>query len=269
MKFSFKNIVVPAVAMLLWASTLNAGIPESPVPQRLVNDFAGVFTLQQRQGLESELVAFDDSTSNQIAVVSVASLDGMSSAEYATELHRKWGVGGSRNNGIVILVKPKIRNEYGDVFISVGYGLEGAIPDAYCKRIIENDMIPHFREGDYYGAVEAALEQLKALACGEISEPRYDSDNGLDMDKDDVIGMLIIAFMILIFIILLVIFAVKNGGGGNGNSGGSYRGGRTIFIPSSGRGFSSGGSGGGGFSGGGFGGFGGGMAGGGGAGGRW
>lgn len=249
-----------AAALLLGASSLSAAIPEVPSPQRLVNDFASIFTISQRVALESELVAFDDSTSNQIAVVTVSTLDGMPSSQYATELHRKWGVGGSKNNGIVILIKPKTAYESGDVFISVGYGLEGAITDAWCKRIIEQKMIPHFRDGNYYLAVVDAVDQLKALACGEISEPRDDSD-------EEIYAAIVSGIIMLLFLILLIKLINKKSNGGNGN----YRGGggRYIYIPPSPGGRSSG-LGGGGFSGGGgFRGFGGGMAGGGGAGGRW
>ena len=157
------------------ARAVQRGIPAAPNPPRLVNDFAGVLGGRADE-LEQMLVAFDDSTSNQITVVTVPSLDGYDVAEYALELGRRWGVGKSINNGVVVLVKPKNSDGGGDVTIQVGYGLEGAIPDAYCRRIIDNEMIPAFKEEDYYKGIASACDQLMKLASGEISEPRTPED---------------------------------------------------------------------------------------------
>ena len=249
------------VSLCLLLAVLASAIPSRPDPQRLVNDLAGVFSPQQTQTLERVLVAFDDSTSNQIAVVTVKDLEGYEPSEFATRIGLEWRVGSAEfNNGIVLLVKPKTADSSGQVFIAVGYGLEGAIPDAYAKRIIENELIPHFRDNDYYGGVEAACEVLMKLASGEISEPRDDDDENAGM-------IALISFLVVIMVIVILVAAVSGGDPGNGS------GGRTIYtgpIITTGRhhgGFGSG-SFGGGF-GGGFGGFGGGSFGGGGAGGSW
>ena len=183
-------------------------------------------------------------------------------SEYATRIGLDWGVGSAQfNNGIVLLVKPKTYDSGGQVFIAVGYGLEGAIPDAYAKRIIENELIPNFRINDYYTGVEAACDVLMKLASGEISEPR-----GAD-EEDDFFEMIITLFVIglLIFCIIIVV------GKGNNNDHNSGGGRRTIYVGpiiTSGRSYGGGSSFGSGF-GGGFGGFGGGSFGGGGAGGSW
>ena len=158
--------------MLLCAALLllkvQGGIPPKPDPPRLVNDFAGIFTATQSDELEQRLVAFNDSTSNVICVVTVADLEGYDVSEYAYEIGDKWGVRDKdHNNGIVLLVKPKNETS-GEVAIQVGYDLEAAIPDITCKRIIEREMIPHFKENDYYGGVTAAIEVLCPLAAGEI-----------------------------------------------------------------------------------------------------
>ncbi len=234
-----------------------AAIPGRPEPARLVNDLAGLFTPAQVAALETRLVAFDDSTSNQIAVVTVADLEGYAAAEYATRIGLDWGIGSSRfDNGVVVLVKPK-NETYGEVFIAVGYGLEGAIPDAYAKRIINDEMIPHFMGNDYYGGVYAACDVLMKLASGEISAPRKDEDEGIGP---------FIAMIIFMIIIIIILLAAK-GDGGSGSSG--NRGGRTIYTGPIIRGGGTGSWGGGFSGGGGFGGFGGGSFGGGGAGGRW
>lgn len=264
---------------VLSAAVLCAAIPPRPEPARLVNDFAGILTPRQAWQLERVLVAFDDSTSNQIAVVTAADLEGYSSSEYATRIGLDWDIGSAgHDNGIVVLVKPKTGNSYGDVAISVGYGLEGAIPDAYCKRIIDNEMIPRFAEGDYYSGIAAGCKVLMQLASGEISEPREDKS---EFSLFGLMGLFIV-FSVIFFAIL----GRGGNGGGRGNSGGSGRldaddimrgiiighilgghGHRGDSRPSGG-GFG-GGFGGGGFGSGDFGGFGGGDFGGGGASGRW
>lgn len=258
--------------------TLSA-IPGRPVPQRLVNDYADIFTADEENRLERTLVAFDDTTSNQITVVTVDDLEGYDPAEYATRIGLDWQVGTADfNNGVVVLVKPKTPDSNGQAFIAVGYGLEGAIPDAYAKRIVEDQMIPHFRENDYFGGTEAACVTLMKLASGEISAEDEPEDEGFAI----VMAMLMIMF--ICFVVIVAIFGTKNGG----NNGGGRRSqidaadvigtiltyGSLLDSGSRGRssggfgGFGGGGFGGGGF-GGGFGGFGGGSFGGGGAGGSW
>ena len=248
----------------MMTAVLSYAIPSRPNPQRLVNDFARIFTPEQVSRLEKTLVAFDDSTSNQITVVTVNDLEGYDASEYATRIGLDWGVGSEQfNNGIVLLVKPKTFDSAGQVFIAVGYGLEGAIPDAYAKRIIENELIPNFRFNDYYAGVESACEVLMKLASGEISEPRGDDDE--ESIIEIIMTLMFIGLMIFIFIIAVV--QDNNHNSGSGGSGGR----RTVYVGpiiTSGRSYGGGSSFGSGF-GGGFGGFGGGSFGGGGAGGSW
>lgn len=239
-----------------------AGIPPRPSPERLVNDLAGILSDVQRESLERMLVAFDDSTSNQIAVVTVPDLGGEDANAFAAELGQLWGVGGARhNNGVVLLVKPRNAGGYGEVAIQVGYGLEGALPDAICKSVIERVIIPYFRDGDYYGGIRAGVEEIMALASGEISEVRARDD------EDDGWAGVAVVLLFIALMAFVIWYARKHpgsGGGGNYRGGG---GGPTIWTSGGGRG---GGSlGGGSFGGGSFGGFGGGSFGGGGASGRF
>lgn len=250
-------------------------IPPAPNPPRLVNDLAGLLTPEQIQEKEDLLVAFNDSTTNVICVVTVNDLGDYSAAEFAYEIGDRWGVRSTddKRNGVVLLLKP--RNETsGEVYIAVGYDLEGAIPDAIAKRIIELKMMPALREGDYNAAIDSALAYILPLAAGEISDIRDDNN-------DDDVGALIALLFFIIAVVVVCVVLHKLGKGGNG---GHYYGG-SFFPPShsggnwsdysggykggyGGGGF--GGFGGGGFGGGGFGGFGGsGGFGGGGAGGRF
>lgn len=249
---------IAVIVMMLTSVLTSSAIPARPNPPRLVNDFAGIFSANQRNELENILVAFDDSTSNQITVVTVEDLEGYEPSQYATQIGLEWQVGSSEfNNGIVVLVKPKNAFSSGKVFIATGYGLEGAIPDVYAKRIIDNIMIPHFKTGDYYTGVMNACDVLMQLASGEISEIRN--------KQEDAPWLAFIVFFIVILGVALIVFAHSDD---NDRSSGN-RGHRTIYtgpIITSGRSYR-GGSFGGGL--GGFGGFGGGSFGGGGAGGSW
>jgi len=244
-------------------------IPDRPSPPKLVNDFTGTLAPEQVVSLERKLVAFNDSTSTQIAVVLVKSLNGYDKADYTYRLAEKWGVGQKgKNNGVVLLVKPKTPGEKGEAFITSGYGLEDAIPDAVCKRIVDNEMIPRFTAGDYYGGISAATSVIIDLAKG-----RYTADQYTKKHDAGPIGLIV-----PIFILIVVLFAIRAGRASSHSVGKSLPWWMGLFmLGSMGRGHSgnwndfSSGSGffGGGSGGGGFGGFGGGSFGGGGAGGSW
>jgi uncharacterized protein len=244
--------------------------PARPVPPRLVNDFAGFLGAGEANVLEHKLVAFNDSTSTQIAIVIVKDLNGYDKADYAQRLAEKWGIGQKgQNNGVLILVKPKTPDSKGEVQIAQGYGLEGVIPDLICSEIVDNDILPAFRRGDYYGGLNKATSTIMALARGEYTAKQYGRDIKRNPSKSAPIGIFIV-----IFVIILIF---RNSGRSNHNhisrSGlpfwlllGMMNSGSNSHSGSWG-GFSGGGGFGGG--GGGFGGFGGGSFGGGGAGGSW
>jgi uncharacterized protein len=154
--------------LFLSLSSAFAAIPRRPEPAKFVNDYAGVINATQRESLEKRLKAYSDSTTTQIVVVTVKDLEGMDPSFYATELGESWGVGSSEyDNGVVILVKPKNSDGKGKVAIAPGYGLEGAIPDAYAQRIISEIMIPHLKKNDYFTAINNACTAVIRLADGE------------------------------------------------------------------------------------------------------
>jgi uncharacterized protein len=240
-------------------------IPSRPVPPRLVNDFTGTLTPEQAQALEQKLVAYDDSTSNQVAVVLMNTTGDYPIEEVALGVIRSWGVGGKEhNNGIVVLIAKddhKIR-------IEVGYGLEGAIPDVTAKSIIDNDLTPNFRKGDFYRGLDDATDDIIKAAAGEYKAPAGYHQKGKAFP---------FAGLIFIIIILAIIFGSRGGRGGGMISRRGYGGFGTGWIIGSilsgmsnrGGGGWSGGGGGWSGGGGGFGGFGGGGGGGGGASGGW
>ncbi len=164
-----------------------------------MNDYAGVLSASEAQSLENKLVAFNDSTSNQIAVVIVNDLQGFDRSDFAYRVAKDWGVGqGDFNNGILVLVKTKTESSSGQVFIATGYGLEGAIPDIACADIIDKEILPRFRDNDYYGGLDAGTNVLMALAAGEYSYDSYGRGSSPAAVPGIVIFIIIIIFIVLV-----------------------------------------------------------------------
>ena len=250
----------------IWLSAQD--IPERPVPPRLVNDFAGIMSSDEANRLEMKLIRFNDSTSIQITIVTVKTLNGYDKQDFAQRLGQKWGVGQKdKNNGLVILVKPKYTREKGEVSIQTGYGMEGILPDITCKRIVDNEMIPKFNEGNYYAGIDAGTNTIISISRHEYTADQY---NKRTQKKP-------YGILVPILIIAVLVFWIRsNKGTGMHSVGKNLPFWATMFMLGSMGGGRSGGSwgdfsgGSGGFGGGGgFGGFGGGSFGGGGAGGSW
>ncbi len=149
---------------------------ELPQNDGYVTDAAGILTQQQRDTLDSDLNAYDDATSNQLAVLTVQSLSGADIGEVALDAMRTWGVGQQdKNNGALILVAYQDHK----IWIATGYGLEGALPDLVVKGIVETDMVPAFRDGEYFEGIQAALESMKKHIGGEYTADRYTESDAL------------------------------------------------------------------------------------------
>lgn len=255
-----KKIFLLSLFSLLFTLAFAQDFPEKP--NTLVNDYANVLSADQKQALENKLVTFNDSSSTQIAVAILKSIGDYDINEYAVELGRKWGVGqNGKNNGIMIVVAVGDRK----ISIQTGYGLEGALPDIYAKRIIDNDIKPNFRAGNYYAGLDEATTSIIKYTRGE-----YKNDNPKASSKKGGSGSIVI---IIIIVIVIIIIMRKGGGGGSEVIGGRGASNALFWamLFGSGGGRSSGGWGGGssGGGGGGFGGFGGGSFGGGGSSGSW
>ena len=243
-----------------------AQVPARPDPPRLVNDFAGI--LGDCQWLEDSLEKIAVETSNQICVVTMNDFGGYDKAMMGYSIGEKWGVGTERHrNGVVILVKPKTEDSKGEAFIAVGYGLEGAITDATSTRIVNQEMIPYFKDNDYLGGVWAGAKVVRDLATGEYNEEDYASGD----DGDALLGLILFICIVAFFLYLAHQSNQGNGGNHRNNGDTGTWGGPIIFTSGSdwGRGGSSWGGGGSFGGGGGWGGFGGGSFGGGGGGGSW
>ncbi len=230
-----------------------------PAPQRYFNDYAKVVTPAAAQRMNAQLEQFERETSSQIVCAVFSRMESDSSIEdYTVRVAQSWKVGQKgTNNGAVLFVFIQDRA----MFLQVGYGLEGALPDALAKQIIENEIKPHFRNGNYESGLQAGLSAIQAAVRGEykgtgrtVAERRGNASGG----NAGTVGFG--AFLFILVLAIFILRALTRLGTGRVYHGRGYR---SWGGGSWGGGGWSGGGGGGGFSGGG------GSFGGGGAGGRW
>ncbi|AKA34553.1 methanol dehydrogenase [Flagellimonas lutaonensis] len=242
-------------------------IPPKPEKETSVYDYVNLLSEAEKTSLEQKLIRYADSTSTQIVVAIISSTEGDNINYLGAQWGQKWGIGqADKDNGILILLAKDDRR----IAINTGYGVEGLLTDALSKRIIETRIIPKFKQGDYYGGLDAGADAIFQVLTGGFKEEReFGNNRGFPFRA------------LLPFIIFMIIFIIlasrRNRGGGNNRGGRGGRGldiwdiiilsnmGRGGYRGSSGGGFGSGSFGGGGFSGG----FGGGGFGGGGASGGW
>lgn len=213
-----------------------------------VVDETFTLTSYQKQTLVNKLKTFEDSTSNQLVVYIISSLGGKTIEEYAYEVATKNQIGQKgKNNGVLFLISmtdKKIR-------IEVGYGLEGALPDALCKRIIENEIKPEFQKSNYYDGILKGVEAIISATKGEY-KPESKTKSILKTVGSILLNILLfigaIALIFIFAVIRSIVSAVVFGTGSKGS--GYYK--SSGWSSSRGGGFSSGGfSGGGGSFGGG------------------
>jgi uncharacterized protein len=243
------RVFLPLLGALL-ACGLRAAEVIPPVPRNHFNDYAGLVSAGAAQALNAELDQFERDTSNQVVVAIYPKMQSSSSIEdYTVRVAQAWGVGQSgKKNGAVLFIFSSDHK----LFIQVGYGLEGVLPDALCKRIIENEITPRFRNGNFTGGVQAGVHAMLAATRGE-----YKGTGRTVADRhgrgSDAVG----PFAILVLILIIIVWSVvrrsssavygRNGrvtrygnvwgggggggsfGGGGGGGGGSFSGGGGSF----------------------------------------
>jgi len=158
-------------ALLVALSLAAAAVPAVDVPylSGRVVDEAEILSPGARERLAATSKAHEDRTTNQVVVLTVPSIGGESIEEYANRVFDTWKLGQQgKDNGVLVLVVPNDRK----MRIEVGYGLEGVLPDATANRIIDEDIVPRFRDGDYYGGIDAGLDRMMRVIEGEpLPEP--------------------------------------------------------------------------------------------------
>jgi uncharacterized protein len=219
--FAFLCLILPATA-----APDSPATPNFPKLTGRVVDDANILSQTTKDDLTQKLAALEQKTSRQLVVVTIPSLQGYEISDYGYQLGRAWGIGQAKlNNGILLIVAPTEHK----VRIEVGYGLEPIVTDALSEVIIQTQILPKFRGGDFNGGVEAGVDALvqqlsldtsdaeKRAAAAEQHQPQGDQGGG---------GLG--GFIILLFI-FIAIFRVFGGwgllpflfmGGGRGGGGG-------------------------------------------------
>lgn len=278
-KTNMRNLIIILFLSVSELGFAQTGIPDAPNPPRLVNDLTGsTLSQQELRALENKMLGYEDSTSTQVSILIVESLNGYEIADFGVRTFNEWKIGGQDvNNGILITVAMAERR----MNITTGYGMEGSIPDAAAFTIIEEYMKPRFRNNDYYGGLNKATDVIFELASGEYTAEQFAQNRRRARGEGDGKGLPFGLLFILFFFIIPAIVGRRRrraigsrglpwwawlmmgssmGSGRRDNDWDNFRGGGGMFGGGGGSGFGGGG---------GFGGFGGGMSGGGGASGSW
>ena len=249
------KIIVSVFILLFTLMGRSTAIAQDFLPERpvgMVNDFADMLTSSEEQRLESKLQSYRDTTTNAFVIATLESLEGYTRQEIATTLFNNWRMWeGERYNGVLILVSEQDR----EMQIEIGYGLEGAIPDAMANRIVNNILVPNFKDNNFYRGLDEATSAMIQLAAGEF-EGFPQSEEDIDIPID-----LILFFIILIFFLISrgggrgkrrrrhtlgssgILFYGGGFGGGFGGGGSGFSGGGGFGGFSGGGGFGSGGGG--------------------------
>lgn len=181
-------------------------IPNKPKSQTSVYDYYKLLNTSQKNSLEQKLIKYSDTTSTQIVVAIINSTQGENINYLGAQWGHEWGIGQAKNdNGILILLAKDDRK----IAINTGYGVEHLLTDAMSKRIIERDIIPYFKQNNYYGGLNRGADAIFEVMSGEYKGTRKSNGNEFP------IGFIFILFFIFI-IILISISKNRRGGGGNG-----------------------------------------------------
>ena len=171
-----------------------ATFPAPPQPFRYVNDYAQMLSANQQQLLEQKLIAYGQATSSQIAVVIVPTVGEEEISDYAFQLGDKWGIGRKQlNNGVLLLIAKEDRK----LFIAVGQGLQGVLPDALASQIIRKHITPYFKNGQFADGINSGLDYIIAATQGEYGAAQVEQENA----GDDYIPAIIFLLFALIVVV--------------------------------------------------------------------
>src|SRR6266568_7972192 len=232
------HLLLAALAFALLATSSHAAEVIPPKPDRYFNDYAGIVSNEAAYRFNEQLAQFERETSDQVVVAVFPKMQSDSDiADYTQRVAQAWGVGQKeRRNGVVLFVFTQDRK----MFIQVGYGLEGALPDATAFDITERHIKPLFRAGNYEEGLETGVDLIFKAIRGEYkgsAKTVAEQQRGGSAFK-------LLPFLIFIIVLIIISRVTRRLGGYSYSS----RGGGPVFIPTGG-GWSSGGGGGGGFSG--------------------
>ena len=201
------------------ATTQSATLPK-PEQDGYVQDFANVVSKDTKEELNELSKNLELATGAQIYILTVDTLDGLDAASYGTKIVRSWGIGSEeKNNGVLILASFGDAEGDRDLHITVGQGLEGALPDAKIGRILDEYMVPNLKAGNYDAAFSSAYKLIYNIVAEE-----YNWDGTVDNPvKPEEEGLSPIAIIIIVILFLIIYSIFSKGGGGSGGSRGRRR----------------------------------------------
>jgi len=237
--------VALAVALLGLLLAPAAAEPKLPELSGRIVDEAGLLSGQDSAAINAELAALEEKSSDQLAVVTLKSLQGYPIEDFGYQLGRKWGIGQKgKDNGVLLIVAPNERK----VRIEVGYGLEPVLTDALSNIIIQNAILPEFRRGNYAAGIRAGVRDIKDVLLGDAEAV---TERAKTKRRSSQSGTLqLILFLFWAALIVYIIWAVyRSSLSGQSLVGGRRRRGGPVVVPGNsgswGGGWSSGGGGGG------------------------
>ncbi len=166
------------IALLCFATAAQAQLEVPELWGMRVHDEARLLSTHMREQLETALKQYEDTTSNQIAILIIPSLKGEVLEDYSLRVAEKWQLGQKeKDNGVLLLIAVEDRK----MRIETGYGLEGVLPDVICNRIIRNEIAPRFRRGEYDEGVWAGIVAITRAIGGEYTADEESSGQQVDM----------------------------------------------------------------------------------------
>ncbi|MCU0845096.1 MAG: TPM domain-containing protein [Spirochaetes bacterium] len=188
-----KRVQLPAVALTLLVLSAPVQAVEVPPLAGRINDLAGVLSTETESRIESSLAGLEQSDSTQVAVLTIKSIEGVPIEEFGIKVAEKWKVGRKGlDNGAILIVALEERT----VRIEVGRGLEGKLTDLMAGRIIRNEIVPRFREGDFDGGILAGVNAIVATVKGEYVAPEEAKPERRSRGESPVF-MLLVAFFVI------------------------------------------------------------------------
>jgi len=214
----FYSLLIPLLAVIFLPSSLCADTIKVKNPGALpVLDNAHILTQAQISDLNVRLRTLADTDGTQVVVLTVPTTGDEDIFTFAQRTATEWGIGQKKNsNGVLFTVAVKDRKTN----IHVGYGLEGWLTDALSKRIIETDVLPRFKEGNYYAGISKGVDDIIAAVKGEYKAPPPRKDDGGGW----------IEMLVVLGIFVLIVYMANRGGGGRGGGGGGGRGRRGGLL---------------------------------------
>jgi uncharacterized protein len=235
-------LVVVLLALLLAPAHAEPKFPE--LTGRVVDE-AGLLSGQDTAAINSELAALEAKSSDQLAVVTLKSLQGYPIEDFGYQLGRKWGIGQKgKDNGVLLIVAPNERK----VRIEVGYGLEPVLTDALSNIIIQNAILPAFRRGNYAAGIRAGVRDIKDVLLGDAEAVKERAKQDRRSSQSDTLQLIL--FLFWMALVVYIIWAVyRSARSGQSVVGGRRRRGGPVVVPGNsgswGGGWSNGGGGGG------------------------